>query len=78
VAEHAITRVGPRGRQVQVPVQRIEAVTIRDYTSRAGDPHRHLHLQIKARVFAEGKWRGLHTVGFRDGVEALNGSGTWR
>ena len=34
---------------------------VRHYTSRAGDPHRHLHLQINARVFAAGKWRGLHT-----------------
>ncbi len=75
VAEHATTRVGPRGRQVQVPVERIEAVTVRHYTSRAGDPHRHLHLQINARIFAEGKWRGLHTVGFRDSIEALNGIG---
>ncbi|MDX6308329.1 MAG: hypothetical protein QOI06_1375, partial [Nocardioidaceae bacterium] len=66
VAEHATTRIGPRGRQVQVPVERVEAVTVRHYTSRAGDPHRHLHLQVNARVFVEGKWRGLHTVGFRD------------
>ncbi len=63
VAEHVTTRVGPRGRQVQVPVDRIEAVVVRHYTSRAGDPHRHLHLQINARVFAAGDWRGLHTVG---------------
>lgn len=75
VAEHATTRVGPRGRQVQVPVERIEAVTVRHYTSRAGDPHRHLHLQVNARVFAEDTWRGLHTVGFRDSIEALNGIG---
>lgn len=75
VAEHATTRVGPRGRQVQVPVERVEAVTVRHYTSRAGDPHRHLHLQINARVFAEGKWRGLHTIGFRVSIEALNGIG---
>ena len=39
---------------------------VRHYTSRAGDPHRHLHLQINARVFAAGAWRGLHTVGVRD------------
>ena len=32
----------------------LEAVTVRHYTSRAGDPHRHLHLQINARVFAAG------------------------
>ena len=45
---------------------RIEAAVIRHYTSRAGDPHRHLHLQINARVFAAGAWRGLHSVGVRD------------
>jgi hypothetical protein len=38
VAQHATTRVGPRGRQVQVPVEKIEAAVIRHYTSRAGDP----------------------------------------
>ena len=75
LAEHATTRVGPRGRQVQVPVQQIEAAVVRHYTSRAGDPHRHLHLQVNARVFAEGTWRGLHTVGVRDGLDAINGIG---
>ncbi len=75
LAEHSTTRVGPRGRQVQVPVERLEAVTVRHYTSRAGDPHRHLHLQINARVWADGKWRGLHTVGMRDSIEAINGIG---
>ena len=52
--QHATTRVGPRGRQVQVPVEQIEAAVIRHYTSRAGDPHRHLHLQVNARVWAAG------------------------
>src|SRR5665647_1718909 len=75
LAEHATTRVGPRGRQVQVPVQQIQAAVVRHYTSRAGDPHRHLHLQVNARVFAEGTWRGLHTVGVRDGLDAINGIG---
>ncbi len=75
VAEHATTRVGPRDRQVQVPVEQIEAAIVRHFTSRAGDPHRHLHLQINARVFADRKWRGLHTVGVRDGLEAINGIG---
>jgi exodeoxyribonuclease V alpha subunit len=75
VAQHATTRVGPRDRQVQVPVERIEAAVIRHYTSRAGDPHRHLHLQINARVYAAGAWRGLHSVGFRDSIEAINGIG---
>jgi exodeoxyribonuclease V alpha subunit len=75
LAEHSTTRVGPRGRQVQVPVQQIEAAVVRHYTSRAGDPHRHLHLQVNARVFAESKWRGLHTVGVRDSLDAINGIG---
>ncbi|HET7475928.1 MAG TPA: MobF family relaxase [Dermatophilaceae bacterium] len=75
LASHATTRVGPRGRQVQVPVEQIEAAVVRHFTSRAGDPHRHLHLQVNARVFAEGKWRGLHTVGVRDSLEAINGIG---
>jgi exodeoxyribonuclease V alpha subunit len=75
LAQHATTRVGPRGGQVQVPVELLEAVTVRHYTSRAGDPHRHLHLQIGARVFAAEQWRGLHTVGVRDFLAAINGIG---
>ncbi|MEI2715364.1 MAG: MobF family relaxase [Nocardioides sp.] len=75
LAEHSTTRVGPRGRQVQVPVGKIEAAAIRHYTSRAGDPHRHLHLQINAKVFAAGTWRALHSVGTRDSIEAINGIG---
>ena len=75
VAGHATTRVGPRGRQVQVPVEQVEAAVIRHYTSRAGDPHRHLHLQINARVCAAGAWRGIHSVGIRDSIEAINGIG---
>src|SRR5665647_2306483 len=75
LAQHVTTRVGPRGHQVQVPVQEIEAAVVRHYTSRAGDPHRHLHLQINARVFAEDKWRGLRTMGIRDSLDAINGIG---
>jgi exodeoxyribonuclease V alpha subunit len=75
LSEHATTRVGPRGGQVQVPLQVLEAATIRHYTSRANDPHRHLHLQFLSRGSAAGKWRGLHTVGVRDVINALNGIG---
>jgi conjugative relaxase-like TrwC/TraI family protein len=75
LAQHATTRVGPRGAQIQVPVAEIDAVTVRHHTSRAGDPHRHLHLQINARVLAEGRWRALHTVGVRDSIDAINGIG---
>ncbi len=80
LAAHATTRIGPRGRQVQVPVEEIEAAVVRHFTSRAGDPHRHLHLQINARVSTSPttgarEWRGLHTVGVRDSLEAINGIG---
>jgi thymidine kinase len=75
LATHATTRVGPRGGQVQIPVQQLEAVVVRHYTSRAGDPHRHLHLQINARVLAEDRWLGLHTVGVRGSLDAINGIG---
>ena len=75
LADHATTQVGPRGQQVQVPVEQLEAAVVRHYTSRAGDPHRHLHLQINARVYAAGTWRGLHSVGVVDSVEAINGIG---
>jgi TrwC relaxase/DDE family transposase len=34
LSRHATTRVGSRGGQVQVPVERQEAVTVRHYTSR--------------------------------------------
>jgi hypothetical protein len=75
LAAHATTRVGPRGAQVAVPVDRLEAVTVRHFTSRAGNPHRHLHLQVNARVSAAGKWRGLDTVAVRDSIHAINGIG---
>jgi exodeoxyribonuclease V alpha subunit len=48
--------------------------SLRHYTSRAGDPHRHRHLQINARVRAGG-WRGLLSVGVRESLEAINGIG---
>ncbi|MEU0313071.1 MobF family relaxase [Nocardioides sp. NPDC006273] len=75
LAQNSTTRVGPRDRQVQVPVERVEVALIRHYTSRAGDPHRHLHLQLNARVFADDRWRGLHSVGTVDSIEAINGIG---
>ena len=75
LSQHATTRVGPRGGQIAMPVEYLEAAVVRHYTSRAGDPHRHLHLQVNARVFAAGKWRGLDTVAFRDSIQAINGIG---
>jgi hypothetical protein len=58
------------GGQVQVAVERLEAVMVRHYASRAGEPHR--HLQILARAIAARKWRGLHAVGVRDSLAAIN------
>ena len=75
LSKHATTRVGSRNAQVQVPIEQLEAVTVRHYTSRAGDPHRHLHLQISSRVFAEEKWRALHTPSVRGSLAALHGIG---
>jgi len=75
LGRHASTRVGPRGGQVSTPVERIEAVAVRHYTSSAGDPHRHLHLQVNARVYAEGRWRGIDSVAVRDSIGAVQGIG---
>ncbi|MEO8749052.1 MAG: MobF family relaxase, partial [Allobranchiibius sp.] len=75
LGQHATVRVGGRGAQVAIPVERLEAAVIRHYTSRAGDPHRHLHLQINARVFAAGQWRGIDTIAVRDALAAINGIG---
>jgi exodeoxyribonuclease V alpha subunit len=58
-----------------VPVEVLEAVTVRHFASRAGDPHRHQHLQLLSRVRAAGRWCGLHTVGIRDFPSAINGIG---
>ena len=75
MGQHATTRVGPRGQQVSTPVEYLDAVAIRHYTNRAGDPHRHLHLQINARVRAAGKWYGIDTVAVRNSIPALQGIG---
>ena len=62
LAPHSVTRVGPRGLQEVVGVDQLETVAVVHKTSRAGDPHRHIHFQIGTRVFAAGKWRGLDTA----------------
>lgn len=47
----------------------------------AGDPHRHLHLQINSLLLVStgspngARWRSLHTVEVRDSLEAINGIG---
>ncbi|WP_448070751.1 MobF family relaxase [Georgenia yuyongxinii] len=62
LGRYSVTRVGPRGRQEVVPVEQLETVCVVHKTSRAGDPHRHVHFQIGTRVWAAGAWRGLDTA----------------
>ena len=73
LAQNSVTRVGPRGAQEFVPVERFEQVAVVHRTSRAGDPHRHIHVQWNTRVFADGKWRGLHTAATLKQQGALRG-----
>ena len=62
LAEHSVTRVGPRNAREIVPVQQSQTVTVAHKTSRTCDPHRHIHFQIGTRVYAAGKWRALDTA----------------
>jgi len=76
LALHSVTRVGPRGRQEVVPVERLQTVAVVHKTSRAGDPHRHVHFQIGSRVWAAGKWRGLDTAALFKQQGAIRALGT--
>jgi thymidine kinase len=73
---HSVTRVGPRGRQEVVPVEQLETVSVVHKTSRAGDPHRHIHFQIGSRVWAAGAWRGLDTAALFRQQGAIRALGT--
>ena len=76
LGRHSVTRIGPRGRQEVVPVEQLETVGISHKTSRAGDPHRHVHLQIGTRVWAGGAWRGLDTAALFRQQGAIRALGT--
>lgn len=75
MAEHSVTRVGPLGSQRYVPVEQLESVAVVHRSSRAGDPHRHVHVQWNTRVFAAGKWRGLYTGATLQQQAAMRGIG---
>ncbi|MFL0578865.1 MobF family relaxase [Dietzia sp. 179-F 9C3 NHS] len=62
LGQHSVTRVGPRDAREVVPIEQMQVVGIGHKTSRAGDPHRHIHMQIGTRIFAAGKWRALDTA----------------
>ena len=76
LAQHSVTRVGPRGKQEVAPVSRLQTVAVSHRTSRAGDPHRHIHFQIGNRVWAAGKWRALDTAALFKQQSAIRALGT--
>ncbi|SBN43680.1 TrwC relaxase [Propionibacterium freudenreichii] len=76
LAQHSVTRVGPLGAQEVVPIESMQVVGITHRTSRAGDPHRHIHMQIGMRVWAAGKWRGLNGAALFKQQGAIRALGT--
>ncbi|WP_417555548.1 MobF family relaxase [Microbacterium sp.] len=76
LAQHSVTRVGPLGAQEVVPIESMQVVGITHRTSRAGDPHRHIHMQIGTRVWAAGKWRGLNGAALFKQQGAIRALGT--
>ena len=43
LARNSVTRVGPRDAREIIPVEQLQTVAVTHRTSRAGDPHRHIH-----------------------------------
>lgn len=76
LAQHSVTRIGPRGRQEVVAASQVQTVAVSHRTSRAGDPHRHIHFQIGTRVWAAGKWRALDTAALFRQQGAIRALGT--
>ncbi|WP_133616860.1 MobF family relaxase [Leucobacter luti] len=76
LGQHSATRVGPRDAREVLPIEHMQVVGIRHMTSRAGDPHRHIHMQIGTRVWAAGKWRALDTVALFKQQGAIRALGT--
>lgn len=76
LGQHSVTRVGPRDAREVVPIEQMQVVAIRHKTSRAGDPHRHIHMQVGTRVWAAGKWRALDTAALFTQQGAIRALGT--
>ncbi|MCT2974806.1 TrwC relaxase [Propionibacterium freudenreichii] len=76
LGQHSVTLAGPRGAQEVLPVEHMQTVAITHKTSRAGDPHRHIHFQIGTRVWAGGKWRALTTAALFKQQGAIRALGT--
>ncbi|SMX94338.1 conjugative relaxase domain-containing protein, TrwC/TraI family [Brevibacterium sp. Mu109] len=76
LGQHSVTRVGPRDAREVLSIEQMQVVGIRHKTSRAGDPHRHIHMQIGTRVWAAGKWRALDTAALFKQQGAIRALGT--
>lgn len=76
LGQHSVTRVGPRGAQRVVSIEQLETVAVSHRTSRAGDPHRHIHFQVGTRVGAADAWRGLDTAALFRQQGAIRSLGT--
>lgn len=76
LGQHSVTRAGPRDQREVLPIEQMQVVGITHKTSRAGDPHRHIHMQIGTRVFAAGKWRALDTAALLKQQGAIRALGT--
>ena len=76
LGQHSVTRIGPRDAREVIPIEQMQVVGIRHKTSRAGDPHRHIHMQIGTRVWAAGKWRALDTAALFKQQGAIRSLGT--
>ncbi|UIP59535.1 MobF family relaxase [Agromyces marinus] len=76
LGQHSVTRVGPRGAQRVVPIEQLETIAVSHKTSRAGDPHRHIHFQVGTRVWAADAWRGLDTAALFRQQGAIRSLGT--
>jgi conjugative relaxase-like TrwC/TraI family protein len=73
----AVTRIGPRGAQREVGNLAVETARVKHLTSREGDPHRHIHLMLNARVMtSDGTWHGLHSAALRQHIGAVNAMGS--
>lgn len=75
LVKNVTTRIGPQGSQEQIHVDEIEVVSVVHQTSRAGDPHRHIHHQVNARVLVDGKYRGIDSKAMLGMTRMVNGVG---
>ncbi|WP_165777209.1 AAA family ATPase [Bifidobacterium primatium] len=67
LASRLVTRVGGRGEQVDVHGLGMEAAVAVHHTSRAGDPHLHLHTVVVNRTKGpDGRWHAFRTKPMRE------------